>query len=91
MKQFVVGVQFGELRAMSRGLTVGGGMDDELDQLLARPLGIVDEVMRQPVHQGRMGGRFPAYPEILYGAHKPVAKKMNPYLIYCHAWGDGIG
>ena len=65
-------------------------MHDEAYQFLARPLDLMDEVVRQPVHQFRMTWSFSSYPEVLDRAHESVAEEVRPYLIDCYPGGDGI-
>ncbi len=91
VEQFVVGVQSGEFGTVVGRLPISGRAYDQTDQFLARPFGIVDEVMGQPVHQFGMSGRRAPDAEILRRSDETVTEQVSPDLIDGYPRGDGVG
>ena len=74
---------------MGRALSIGGGGDDEADQLFAAPA-LAHELKSQEVEQFRMRGRLTGGSKIIGRADEADSKKFAPQVVHRHPAGERV-
>ena len=89
IKRFIGRIDFSELRPMLRGLPIGRGHDDRLNQGFPGPAKI-DVALREPIEKFGMRRAFPANAKVIHRADDSFTKKIRPDVVHGNARNQGV-